>query len=44
VTSKKLKISKSDEFGLLMATCADCIGDVEIEPGPARTLGNLGKM
>jgi HipA-like protein len=32
VTSKKLKISKSDEFGLLMATCADCIGDVEIEP------------
>src|SRR5688572_11397997 len=32
VTSKKLKISKSDEFGILLATCADCIGDVEIEP------------
>lgn len=32
VTSKTLKISKNDEFGLLAATCADCIGDVEIEP------------
>lgn len=26
----KLKIAKDDAFGLLVATCADCIGDVEI--------------
>jgi serine/threonine-protein kinase HipA len=32
VASKKLKISKEDAFGLLLATCADCIGAVEIEP------------
>ena len=32
VASKKLKISKDDAFGLLVATCSDCIGAVEIEP------------
>ena len=32
VASKKLKISKDDAFGLLLATCSDCIGAVEIEP------------
>jgi serine/threonine-protein kinase HipA len=32
VSSKKLKISKEDPFGLLLATCADCVGAVEIEP------------
>ena len=32
VTTKKLKISKDDPFGLLLATCADCTGAVEIEP------------
>ncbi len=32
VAARKLKISKNDSFGLLMATCADCIGAVEIEP------------
>jgi serine/threonine-protein kinase HipA len=32
LTSKKLKISKDDEFGLLLATGADCAGDVEIVP------------
>ena len=32
VSSKKLKISKDDPFGLLLATCGDCIGAVEIEP------------
>ncbi len=31
VTSKKLKISKDDPFGLLLATCGDCVGAVEIE-------------
>lgn len=36
VTTKKLKISKNDPFGLLLATCGDCVGAVEIEPaGPA---------
>jgi serine/threonine-protein kinase HipA len=32
VTTKKLKISKDDPFGLLLATCGDCVGAVEIEP------------
>jgi serine/threonine-protein kinase HipA len=32
ITSKRLKISKDDPFGLLLATCSDCIGAVEIEP------------
>lgn len=32
VSSKRLKISKDDAFGLLLATCGDCIGAVEIEP------------
>ena len=31
VTTKKLKISKDDRFGLLLATCRDCVGAVEIE-------------
>lgn len=31
VSSKKLKISKDDAFGLLLSTCGDCIGAVEIE-------------
>ena len=32
LATSKLKISKDDAFGLLMATCADCIGAVEILP------------
>lgn len=32
VSTKKLKISKDDPFGLLLATCGDCVGAVEIEP------------
>lgn len=32
VTTRKLKISKDDPFGLLLATCRDCVGAVEIEP------------
>lgn len=31
VASKKLKISKDDAFGMLLSTCSDCIGAVEIE-------------
>ena len=36
VSSKKLKISKDDPFGLLLATCRDCVGAVEIEPLESR--------
>lgn len=32
ISTAKLKISKDDAFGLLLATCADCIGAVEIRP------------
>lgn len=35
LATKKLKISKDDAFGLLVATCADCIGAVEILPEEA---------
>jgi len=36
VTTKTLKISKDDSFGLLLATCSDCIGAVEIERSPGK--------
>jgi serine/threonine-protein kinase HipA len=32
LATRKLKISKDDGFGLLLATCADCVGAVEIVP------------
>lgn len=32
LSTAKLKISKDDAFGLLLATCADCIGAIEIVP------------
>lgn len=32
LSTTKLKISKDDAFGLLLATCADCIGATEIIP------------
>jgi serine/threonine-protein kinase HipA len=32
VSSKALKISKNDPFGMLLATCSNCVGAVEIEP------------
>lgn len=35
LTTTTLKISKDDAFGLLISTCADCIGAVEILPGEA---------
>lgn len=28
----KLKISADDEFGLLLATCRDCVGAIEVLP------------
>lgn len=30
ISTAKLKIAKDDAFGLLIATCADCVGAVEI--------------
>ncbi len=32
VSTAKLKISKDDLFGLLLATCRDCVGAVEVTP------------
>jgi serine/threonine-protein kinase HipA len=32
IATTKLKIAKDDAFGLLLATCADCIGAVEVRP------------
>jgi serine/threonine-protein kinase HipA len=37
VSSKKLKLSKNDPFGLLLATCSDCVGAVEIEEFDSET-------
>lgn len=34
IATAKLKIAKDDAFGLLLATCADCIGAVEVLPLP----------
>lgn len=39
LATKKLKISKDDAFGLLLATCADCMGAVEILPLPVQETG-----
>ena len=30
LATQKLKISKDDAFGLLLATCADCVGAIEV--------------
>jgi serine/threonine-protein kinase HipA len=32
IATARLKIPKDDAFGLLLATCADCVGAVEIRP------------
>jgi len=32
ISSKSLKIAKDDAFGLLLATCGDCVGAVEVVP------------
>ncbi len=32
IVSRKLKIPKEDAFGLLLGTCGDCVGAVEVEP------------
>jgi serine/threonine-protein kinase HipA len=33
VSLARLKIARDDAFGLLLATCADCMGEVEVVPG-----------
>lgn len=38
LATHKLKIAKDDAFGLLMATCADCVGAIEIVPFAAERL------
>ncbi len=30
LAGKKLKIAKDDDFGMLLATCADCVGAAEV--------------
>lgn len=32
VVSRNWKIDRNDRFGLMLASCRDCIGDVRIEP------------
>lgn len=32
ISVTKLKVSRDDPFGLLLATCRDCVGAVEIVP------------
>ena len=32
IATSKLKIARDDASGLLLATCADCVGAVEIAP------------
>lgn len=36
LATSKLKIGKDDAFGLLLATCADCVGAVEVHPADKR--------
>lgn len=40
LATRKLKISKDDAFGLLLATCADCVGAVEIVPAEDAAVGS----
>jgi HipA-like protein len=35
LATKKLKVPATDTFGLLLATCADCVGAVEVRPAEA---------
>lgn len=37
LSTAKLKIPKDDAFGILLATCGDCVGAVEIAPLAAAT-------
>jgi len=37
IATTKLRIAPDDGFGLMLATCADCVGAVEILPFPGET-------
>ncbi len=37
IATTKLRIAPDDGFGLMLATCADCVGAVEILPMPEET-------
>ena len=37
IATTKLRIAPDDGFGLMLATCADCAGAVEILPSPGET-------
>ena len=39
IATVALKISKDDPFGMLLATCGDCIGAVEVVPLPETKAG-----
>lgn len=39
LSTAKLKIPKDDAFGLLLATCADCVGAVEVLADDRRQAG-----
>lgn len=38
IATTKLRIAPDDGFGLMLATCADCVGAVEILPMPGETV------
>jgi serine/threonine-protein kinase HipA len=40
LSTAKLKIPKDDAFGLLLATCADCVGAVEVLADQDRQAGS----
>jgi len=40
LSTAKLKISRDDAFGLLLATCGDCIGAVEIVDATGSATGS----
>jgi serine/threonine-protein kinase HipA len=37
IATTKLRIAPDDGFGLMLATCADCVGAVEILPSPGES-------
>jgi HipA-like protein len=42
LSTAKLKIAKDDAFGLLLATCAHCVGAVEVVPYDATPANDGG--
>lgn len=42
IASSKLRKSKDDAFGLLLATCSDCVGAVEVRPDETTLEESMG--